>query len=48
MITLDGLQMCETADSQALLIALSLIYHSENILGKDFSSLQYHRLITLL
>jgi hypothetical protein len=38
----------QAADSQALLVVFSLIYHSVNVLGKDFPRLQDDGSITLL
>jgi hypothetical protein len=39
VIALNGLQVSETTDSQPLLVALPLINHSVNMLGKDFPCL---------
>jgi hypothetical protein len=35
MVALNGLQVNETTDGQALLVAFSLIKHSENMLGEN-------------
>jgi hypothetical protein len=48
MVALNGLQVNETTDRQPLLVALSLINHSVNMLGEYLSRLQKDGLITLL
>jgi hypothetical protein len=48
MVTLNGFQVSETADSQPPLVALSLINHSVYMLGENLSRLQKDGLITLL
>ena len=48
MVALNGLQVNEATDSQPLLVALSLINHSVNMLGEYLSHLQKDGLITLL
>jgi hypothetical protein len=48
MVALNGLQVHETADSQPLLVALSLIDHSKNMRGKNLPCLEHDGPITLL
>jgi hypothetical protein len=48
MVTLNGLPVNETTDSQPQLVVLPLINHSENMLGENLSRLQENGLITLL
>ena len=47
MVTLNGLQVNETTDSQPLLVVLPLINHSVNMSGENLSRLQKNGLITL-
>ena len=46
MVTLNGLQVNETTDSQPLLVVLPLIDHSINMSGENLSRLQKNGLIT--
>jgi hypothetical protein len=48
MVALNGLQVNEATDSQPLLVALSLINYSVNMLGEYLSRPQKDGLITLL
>jgi hypothetical protein len=43
MIALNGLQVTQTTHGQALLVMLTLIDHSENMLCENLSCLQDHR-----
>jgi hypothetical protein len=47
-VTLNGLQVNETTDSQPLLVALPLVNHSVNMSDENPSRLQKNGLITLL
>jgi hypothetical protein len=48
VVSLNGLQVRETADGQALLVVLTMIHHSVNMLSEDLSCLQKDGLITLM
>jgi hypothetical protein len=48
MVTLNGLQVSETADSQPPFVAFPLMLQSVNMLGENLSRLQHDELIILL